>query len=995
MRSFPHPLADPVRSRHAVGRRYAIAIACLVSLLALLGVASRASALNYVYNSDQSFWAVEDAATPGLDTGSIKSTTSEKFGVFTLYTGVLQGYGGIRMQVTGAPAEPRMNGVLMRGFGLAYDGGNEFTSRNAVSLGGVAVTRSLMIDKTKKYARFLDTFTNETASPLSVDVDFGGQVGYNSGNHQSALFATSSGDTAVTPADSWVAVKTPSVVGNLASPSAYGSAATVLGTAGSSFTRTSDFLVEPFTRPLQTSGDQANHHGFINHLTLGRGETRTLVHFVVTGLSETRNTPSGGPIPASGSETSAVTAQAAALATTPDFSGIGTGRLCSLANWNTASIQAYDPGFDSAECATAEEINIPAPVSEPQATTSSPYDVVGKTITQELADMKDGTTNSAQIVKAYLDRIAAYNRGPFGFNAIINVNPQALAKAREADKRRAEGDTSPLLGIPIVVKDIFDTDEMPTTGGSLAFENYRPEHDSFVVARLKAAGAIILGTANLSEFAYSGTFSGSGFGQVWNAFDPSKSPTGSSGGSAVAVATSMAAAALGTQTGTSLWGPSSAASMVSLRGTDGLTSTQGVMPLNYIRDFAGAITRSIPDQALVLNAIAARNPDDPTQALEGPGWEGNRPTDWQSHLKADALQGKTIGYYTAAFVNPFGDEGTTQAMREQFKYFEQAGATVKQIPAPAPAPLESNYFTGDPEYHGWLKWIQGHPNSPYTDPVEIMFNQRKSPMFRPSPTATYTGPGAMTETQIKGYVEYRRVYQEQLGDWMDDNGVDAVLFPGESSTIHLNDSIEPSFGRFNPQSSIAGVPTAIFPAGEDPDGQPNNLQLQGRAYSDAEMLAMAYAFENVAHGGRETSYAPALKFSSDSVAFPTGLPPAPTASTRAPEVTAPDGAKAKTKPSARLVGKLKLRHGKLLATVACRGSAGTCLVLLQIGGSKTSPDMQLQVAIPAGKRKTVKVTPSQRLRRQLQENPQSKVQVRLLAPEGRGKRATVSSVVIG
>ena len=271
--------------------------------------------------------------------------------------------------------------------------------------------------------------------------------------------------------------------------------------------------------------------------------------------------------------------------------------------------------------------------------------------------MQSGEATSAQIMKAYLDRIAAYDKGPLGFHSFISVNPNAMAEARRADELRAAGDTAPLLGIPIAAKDIYDTTEMPTTGGSLVFENYVPEKDSFLVRRLKEAGAIIIGKANLSEFANSGFYSASAYGQVWNAFDPSKASIGSSGGSAVSVATSMAAAALGTQTGDSLWGPSSAASLVSLRGTDGLTTCQGVMPLTYIQDYCGAITRTLEDQALVLNAIAAPDHEDATQNLQGAGWEGKRPTDWSSYLKPDALGARRSATTTSSSPAP----GATKA----------------------------------------------------------------------------------------------------------------------------------------------------------------------------------------------------------------------------------------------------------------------------------------------------------------------------------------------
>ena len=239
-------------------------------------------------------------------------------------------------------------------------------------------------------------------------------------------------------------------------------------------------------------------------------------------------------------------AETEALATTPDLSNLTTGQLCSISNFGEAAIIAAKPGYSAAGCTSAVTVNGPVPVEEePEATTSSPYDVVGKTVTQELGDMEAGVTNSQQIVRAYLDRIAAYDQGPLGFHAFITVNSAAMSEAREADRLRAEGSKLPLLGIPIAVKDIYDTEEMKTTGGSRVFLNFHPLKDSFLVSRLRAAGAIIIGKANLSEFANSGHFSESAFGKVWNAFDPSKSSIGSSGGSAVAVATSMAAAALG------------------------------------------------------------------------------------------------------------------------------------------------------------------------------------------------------------------------------------------------------------------------------------------------------------------------------------------------------------------------------------------------------------------------------------------------------------------
>lgn len=426
--------------------------------------------------------------------------------------------------------------------------------------------------------------------------------------------------------------------------------------------------------------------------------------------------------------------------------------------------------------------------------------------------MASGKTTAVQITRAYLDRIAAYDGGPFGLHSVLTVAPDALEQAKAADAARAAGDTRPLLGIPILAKDIYDTKDMPTTGGSLIFDGYRPTHDAWIVAKLREAGALILGKANLSEFANDGHFSSSAFGQVWNAFDPSRSSIGSSGGSAVAVASSFAAASLGTQTGDSLWGPSSAASLVSLRGTDGMQSTDGVMPLTYIQDYAGVITKSIPDLALMLNATAIGNPADPLDDVS----DGHRPADWTPYLKTDALQGKTIGVPATAFNDLFGTNGTSNAMRAQFVHFTEAGATVKDIADPPPAPSGNSF--GDTGYEGWLKWIQAHPDNPYTDVPQITRSPLRIPQFRNATPYTDTGP--MTDAQIKGFQDYRANYRVILAQWMKDQGVDAVAFPGQLSDIHLNDSIQPSFGRRDPQASASGVPTVIFPAGVNDHGQP-------------------------------------------------------------------------------------------------------------------------------------------------------------------------------
>ncbi|AQX16958.1 MULTISPECIES: amidase [Tessaracoccus] len=787
--------------------------ALLVAAACFAGLGtSGASALTEVTTADGDAWYVNDAAAPGLDTGSIRNTADN----------ALQGFGGIRMDVEGSTN--RLNGILLRGFGVTSDGEDGFDTTTPVSIDGIVVSRELVLDTDEGYGRFFDSFTNTTREPQTISVAFGGQLGYNTGTNQTAIAGTSSGDAELGSDDVWAAWYTPS--SGPGSASANGPSATVFG----GIDRTGDFQQGPFDVPLATSGDDANHPGLVaDDIVIQPGTTVSLVHYVVAGRDETEAT--------AGEQVDAVQAMAADLAAEPDLAGLSKAQLCTVTNFDLSD------AFSSKGCAglvrklAADEVK--GAVSAPVAVTSSPYDVVGKTIAELTADMNSGATTAVEITQAYLDRIAAYDQGPLGLHAVLTVAPDALEQAAAADAARAAGDDRPLLGIPILIKDIIDTKDMPTTGGSVLFEGYVPTTDSWQVAKLRDAGAIILGKANLSKFAWSGHFSESDFGQVWNAFDPSKSSIGSSGGSAVGLASSFAAAAMGTQTGDSLWGPAGAASIWSLRGTDGMQSSQGTMPLAAVRDYVGFFAQSGDDLALLLNVTARDdNPADPLDDVSN----GNRPADWSADLSTDALQGKVIGVPESAFDDPFGTTEVSDALRARFADFETAGATVKTISNAPTYPFQTGWTAIYNE--GWGAWIADHPDNPYTEIEEI------------------TGaPGErMTEAEVAFYEAERAEYRDILAAWMDEEGVDAVLYPTELSDIHLNDTISPSFGRRDPESSISGVPTLIFPAGMNANGSPVSFQLQGKEFQDAELLAMAYAFDNVADGRVIPIITPALPY---------------------------------------------------------------------------------------------------------------------------------------
>jgi amidase len=846
---------------------------CLVGL-AFLGLvyAGPAGAFNYVADANGTWWGIQDAAPPRVDTGSIRATQVGP-GQVPVYSTSINGFAGVKVLVQTTPS-PRFNGELMRGYGLTFDGVNRFATTQSIDLGGVTISRSVYINSNENWGRWLDSFTNTTKSPITIKVAFGGQSGIGSaGGNSSAIVNTSSGDAVVTAADAWVEVATPLADSMLVG----GPQVTVIGTPSSAaapfsgaMTFAGNWLFDTFNNPLSYVGHEANFQAYVNTITVQPGKTRSLLHFVVLG--QMVNAASSAGVSA------AVEATATGLAAAPEIGDLTLAEICSIDNFSVAALTAN--GFNYASCTPThqnrmalEVMQAPVP-KENKAKTNVKYDVVGKTIAQLRADLESGVTTSKEITEAYLDRIEFYDKGQFGFNSYEIVASDALEQAKAADAARKKGANDALLGIPIAVKNLFDTFDLPTTNGSMTFEGFRPARDAFQVARLRAAGAVIIGKAALEEYATSGNYSNDAWGQVWNVFNPSKSPIASSGGSASAIAASLAAAAMGSQTGDSLYGPASAASLVTLRGTDGLESGTGVMPLLYLTDFGGAMTRSVSDLADMLNVVVAVDPDDPETSAPG----RRTPDDWRSVLNPNALQGKRIGYIPSTWLDPLGTTNTIDAEKAALQFFVQAGATIVEMgvtvggtdtpPAP-PLPLD------DIRSEGWGLYIDSHPELieqgfPIFTVVDVNCSQKKVAYVRADPsTCAAAPPPRMTAAEIQAFRDYRRGRQATAKIWMDTAGadqlgVDAVVYPGLLSDISLNDGggNRASFGRRDTPGAANGIPTVVFPVGYNNHGQPINIQLLGRAWDDDKLVGMAYAFELLANaagrGHVEATTAPAL-----------------------------------------------------------------------------------------------------------------------------------------
>jgi amidase len=321
----------------------------------------------------------------------------------------------------------------------------------------------------------------------------------------------------------------------------------------------------------------------------------------------------------------------------------------------------------------------------------------------------------------------------------------------------------------------------------------------------------------------------------------------------------MAAAALGSQTGDSLYAPASAASLVTLRGTDGLESGTGIMPLVWLTDFGGAMTRSVADLADMLNIVVGTDPEDPATAPA----DARTPADWRTVLDINALKGKRIGFIPSVWMDPFGTTGTIDASKAALKYLVEAGATIVEMgvtvggtdtpPAPAPPP-------GDIRQEGWRQYIDSHPELhsqgfPIFTAIDVDCSQKKVLYVRAAASTCQVAPAPrLTAAEIQAFRNYRLGRQATAKTWMDTAGadglgVDAVVYPGLLSDISLNDGggNKAAFGRRDTPSAGNGLPTIVFPAGYNDHGQPIDLQLLGRAWDDAKLVGMAYAFEHYAN----------------------------------------------------------------------------------------------------------------------------------------------------
>jgi Asp-tRNA(Asn)/Glu-tRNA(Gln) amidotransferase A subunit family amidase len=307
----------------------------------------------------------------------------------------------------------------------------------------------------------------------------------------------------------------------------------------------------------------------------------------------------------------------------------------------------------------------------------APFQIEEATVRELHAAMRDGRLTCRALVAHYLKRIDAYDQTGPALNAIVVRNPSAMAEAEAADQRMAgTGPTRPLDCIPAIVKDNFETIGLQSAGGSKSLEGFVSDKDAFQVRKIKEAGAIVLAKSNMDEFAFSPYQTLSSIqGHTKNPYALDRVPAGSSGGTAAAVAASLGAIGLGSDTGNSIRGPSSHNALVGIRSTMGLTSRAGVIPLSFLADVAGPMTRTVEDAAIVLQAIAGEDPEDPMTARV----RGRTIPRYTDALVADGLRGARIGVLGQAWERGEPDAEIRAVFEKALADLRAAGAEVIDV----------------------------------------------------------------------------------------------------------------------------------------------------------------------------------------------------------------------------------------------------------------------------------------------------------------------------
>ncbi|GAA4354545.1 amidase [Hymenobacter saemangeumensis] len=508
-----------------------------------------------------------------------------------------------------------------------------------------------------------------------------------------------------------------------------------------------------------------------------------------------------------------------------------------------ASCQSTTSSDAKAEDSSSQSADASGPVND--------FVLHEATVADLQARMAKGTETARSLCQHYLKRIEALNAAGPKLRAVIETNPDALSIADALDKERKAGKLrGPMHGIPVLIKDNIDTaDQMLTTAGALALEGNRAAQDAFIVKQLRAAGAVILGKTNLSEWAnFRSTRASSGWssrgGQTRNAYVLNRSPSGSSSGSGTAAAANLCAVAVGTETDGSVVSPASSSGLVGLKPTIGLLSRSGIIPISSTQDTAGPMTRSVRDAAVLLGAMTGADPADATTRT-APAAR----LDYTAGLKPDALKGQRLGVEKQHLQGP---PAASALLKAALEVLRQQGATIVEVEIEKYTnPLnEAEFDVLLYEFKDGVNRYLAGANAPVKTLADVIAYNRKN-AEKAMPYFQQEILEMAEKTDGLGSAKYRAAVQKTvagarkaLNDALQQNQLAAIvgITSGPSWCIDLVNGDYSTGVSFSSPAAMAGYPHLTVPMGQV-HGLPVGLSFVGAAYQEAQLLALGYAYE--------------------------------------------------------------------------------------------------------------------------------------------------------
>jgi Asp-tRNA(Asn)/Glu-tRNA(Gln) amidotransferase A subunit family amidase len=494
-------------------------------------------------------------------------------------------------------------------------------------------------------------------------------------------------------------------------------------------------------------------------------------------------------------------------------------------------------------------------VVTPSAQAPAPFRIEETTIAQIQSAFRSGSLTCRALVEQYLKRIDANDKQGAALNAIVMTNADALKTADDLDRRfQHSGAVGPMHCVPVLVKDNYETIEMPTTAGSLSLKGMMTGKDAFVVKRLRDAGALMIAKSNMAEFAFSPVETVNSIlpGYTRNPYDTARVTAGSSGGSAAGTAANFGAIGLASDTGDSIRGPAAHQALVGLRSTMGLVSRAGVVPLNLAADIAGAVTRTVADTAAVLQVIAGEDPNDPVTTTS----RGHVDANYAAALRRDGLKGARLGVLHQAYDTPTLDKEVDAVFLGALGELRNLGADViDPIAVDGLDALRQTQGGGCSQFKYDLnQFLAGlGDKAPMHSLDEIIKSRRFHPSIQArleSSQASDDVPGESAGCRRRD--EFREKLRVAVVTLMADRQLDALIYPTWSNPPRLIGDLNTPGGDnnqfFSPSTGFPAITVAMgYTRG---DTLPAGLQFFGRPWSEATLIRLAYAYEQATHHRR-------------------------------------------------------------------------------------------------------------------------------------------------